>query len=104
MIGSWLWILGCVGLTLIITTGKVFAPLRKFLVSFKRNLNPFKILGNLLSCSMCTGFWIGFLWSWLLTTTPVLESILWGGLISLASYTADFFLILLEKLIGERHK
>ncbi len=104
MIGSWLWILGCVGITLIIVTGKVSKPLRMYLVGFRYNLNPLKILGNLLSCSMCSGFWIGFLWSWLLSQNLVLESILWGGLISLVSYTIDFFLLLLEKLIGERQK
>jgi len=103
VIGSWLWIIGCIGLTIIVTTGKVLAPLRVYLTGFKHNANPFKILGNMVSCSMCTGFWVGFLWSLLFLSKPILESILWGGMISLVSYATDFFLILLEKLIGERH-
>lgn len=98
----WLWIFGCVGLTLIITTGKVFAPLRIYLRGFVVPYNPLRILGELLSCSMCSGFWIGFLWSWLIVANGIADSFLWGGVISLASYVGDEVLLFIEVLAGSR--
>lgn len=99
---TWFWCLGCIGITLIITSGKVFAPLRKFLLSFKNGINPMKWLGLLLSCPMCTGWWVGFLWSYFFLGAQLLGAVLVGGLISLMAYAADEVLLGFEKLFGER--
>lgn len=47
------WILVSFGITTIISTSKIFKPVRKFIGDRSR------FLGELLSCSMCTGFWVG---------------------------------------------
>lgn len=47
------FIIGCYGITNILVNGKIFLPLRNFL-SKKNNF-----LYSLISCMMCTGFWIG---------------------------------------------
>jgi hypothetical protein len=47
------FIIGCYGITNILVYGKIFRPLRKFLS--EKN----KFLYSLISCMMCTGFWIG---------------------------------------------
>ena len=46
-------ILTIVGLTIIITTSKMLKPFREF-ASVKS-----LFIGELLSCSLCTGFWVG---------------------------------------------
>lgn len=47
--------IACIGLTLIITQSKIFAPIRNFIESKNEKL------GELINCSMCTGFWVGLL-------------------------------------------
>ena len=74
------WLIGCIGITLIITTGKIFAPLRVYLKGFSVQYNPLRVLGELLSCSMCSGFWVGFIWSFFAYDVGFLEGVLWGGL------------------------
>lgn len=98
----WLWIFGCVGLTLIVTTGRIFSPLRIYLRGFVVPHNPLRILGELLSCSMCSGFWVGFLWSWLIAGSSFTTGFLWGGVVSLAAYVGDKVLLFFEALSGER--
>lgn len=98
----WLWVFGCVGITLIITTGKVFASLRIYLRGFVVLYNPLRVFGELISCPMCTGFWVGFLWSWLVVGVFLVDAVLWGGVISLASYVVDEGLLLIERITGER--
>ena len=46
-------ILTIVGLTIIITTSKMLKPFREFVST--RSI----FFGELLSCSLCTGFWVG---------------------------------------------
>ena len=45
----------CIGLTLIITQSKIIAPIRNFVEARSEKL------GELINCSMCTGFWVGLL-------------------------------------------
>lgn len=98
----WIWLFGSVGVTLIVTTGKVFKPLREWLSGFVKRLNPLRILGDLISCPMCTGFWVGFLWKWLIGGVHVVDGLMWGGLVSLSAYVADLVVGFLELFIGER--
>ena len=47
------WILVSFGLTTIISISKIASPMRNYV----RSKNAF--LGDMLACSMCTGFWVG---------------------------------------------
>ena len=49
--------IACIGLTLIITQSQIFKPIRDFVESKNEKL------GELINCSMCTGFWVGILMS-----------------------------------------
>lgn len=96
------WLLvGLVGMTMIVTTGKVFDGLRKYLVGFKRRVNPLRILGDMISCSMCTGFWVGFLWKLVMLDGKVVDAVVAGGVVSLTSYVADLAVGFIEALAGK---
>ena len=47
------WVLASFGITTIISVSKIFKPVREFIGAKS------KFLGELLACSMCTGFWVG---------------------------------------------
>ncbi len=51
--------ISAVGLTLIITSSKLFKPLREFVS--KRS----EYFGEMLGCSMCMGVWVGFAMSYI---------------------------------------
>ena len=55
-----LWFLVSIGSTLIVTHGSIFASFRAWL--------PEGNLRTLVSCPMCTGFWMGAFWSFVLTS------------------------------------
>lgn len=59
------WALPCMGCTLIITCSTLFAPMRRWL----RHHVPW--LGELVICPMCTGFWVGFVATWLGHALPL---------------------------------
>ena len=80
-------ILGLVGITIIITVGSIFEDIRER-ISEKSN-----IIGKLINCPMCTGFWIGFFFGFAVDIAP---PIIVGGLVSLASWSiysiVDYFI------------
>jgi hypothetical protein len=50
------------GVTMIVTTSKLFAPLRDRLprtCGMKNHVTPRTFLGSLLACPMCFGWWVG---------------------------------------------
>lgn len=51
------FIIGCYGVSTIIVQSKIFKPIRETLT---KKLN---YLGKLINCMMCTGFWVGLLFS-----------------------------------------
>lgn len=55
--GLLFYILGCYGLTTIIVQSKIMEPIRLF---FKKTIT---FVYKLLTCMMCTGFWIGVITS-----------------------------------------
>lgn len=86
---SWDQYVGLVGVTVVLTAGKVFEPVREWLLGFRVRSNPLRIVGELLACSMCCGWWVGFLWGYGLRGMAVADAVIAGGLVGLASYATD---------------
>jgi hypothetical protein len=58
------WSLAVFGATNIIVSSSILQPVRMFLM-FSRDGRPrrFSLLGKLVTCIMCMGFWVGLLFS-----------------------------------------
>lgn len=95
---DWLSITGLVGVVLVISTGRVFDPLRDWLKTFVHPYNPGPWLAKLISCSMCSGVWVGALWA-LGHRWPWAEVVVFSGFISVLSYAADELLGLLNGVV-----
>lgn len=88
---------GLVGLTLALASGKVLDPLRNYLKRFTHPWNPGPWLAELLSCSMCTGFWVGFFYA-LAQGDHILGCVLLGGIVSLLAMLTYMVFQLLESI------
>jgi len=86
---QWWEVIGLIGVTLVISAGRIFEPLREWFLGFQKEYSPFRIVGNLLSCSMCCGVWVGFLWGFLVEQWAWPMALVFGGLISITSLVAD---------------
>ena len=62
---------GCAGLTVIIVSSSILEPVRSFITSKS------DYVGNLINCTMCTGFWVGLIASCYSDINPI-----WGASIS----------------------
>lgn len=89
--------LGLVGLTLALASGKVLDPLRYQLKRFTHPWNPGPWLAELLSCSMCTGFWVGLIYAWA-QGDHIGGCVLLGGIVSLLSMLTHIGFQLLEAI------
>jgi hypothetical protein len=80
-------ILGLVGITIIITVGSIFEDIREKISERST------VLGKLINCPMCTGFWVGFFFGF---ASGIAPPIIVGGLVSLASWSVysvvDYFI------------
>jgi len=85
---SFLELVGLIGVVLVVSTGKVFDPLRSFLRSFTHRYNPSRWLADLISCAMCTGVWVGVIWA-LVHSWSWDDVVVFSGLLSLLSYFAN---------------
>jgi hypothetical protein len=85
---TWLEVLGLIGVTLVVSTGKIFNGLREYLKDFEHPWNPLRWAGEILSCSMCSGVWIGAGWA-LIKGGWSWEVLLFAGFISLTSFAAN---------------
>jgi len=92
---TWLEALGLIGVTLVIARGKVFDGLRRWLKGFVNPFNPFRLLGELMSCAMCSGFWVGLLWG-LLRGWGFWLCVTFGGFVSITAFVADSVTGILE--------
>lgn len=79
---------GLIGVVLVVSTGKVFDPIREFLRLFKHPRNPSRWLADLISCSMCSGVWIGAIWG-LAHSWSWGSIIVFAGLLSVLSFAAN---------------
>jgi len=86
---QWWEVVGLIGVTLVVTAGKIFEGLRDWLNGFRNWWSPLRITGSLLSCSMCSGIWVGFLWGWLAKGWPWYAALILGGCISIAALVTD---------------
>ena len=81
-----LLILGLVGITIIITSSVFFESVRE------RVSNYSQVLGELINCPMCTGFWVGLFFGFVSGIAP---PVIIGGLVSLLSWSiytvVDYF-------------
>ncbi len=97
MPSAWLVLLaiaGSVGLPILVSTGKLFDPLRRVLARRRGS----RWLAELLACSMCLGCWVGLGSGWA-SGFRGLAHLPWaGGTISLLSYATD---LTLRRLEGE---
>ena len=82
-------LLGLAGVTLIFTSASIFKPLRNL-------LKKWPPVYNYITCSMCIGFPIGLLYSFLILKKAVFPSILLGGSVSLISYFLDQLITVCE--------
>lgn len=98
---QWLEVVGLIGVTLVVTKGRVFDGLRSWLLRFVHGSNPLPWFGALLSCAMCSGVWVGFLWG-LVAGRGLLEAILLGGIVSVTSWPVGEVLSMLELFVERR--
>jgi len=76
---------GLVGVTVVITRGSIFDGLRDWLKGFEHPWNPLRLGGELISCPMCSGVWVGALWA-LADGRGWIDVVLFGGLVSLVAW------------------
>jgi hypothetical protein len=85
---SWFEFLGMVGVTVVVVMGSIFDPVREFLGSFTNRWNPLPWVGELISCALCSGVWVGFVGGWLCGLS-------WGhcvamsGVVAMAAFVAS---------------
>lgn len=70
-------IIGLSGLTIIMSAGNIFESTRNFIS------NKNKFFGELVSCPMCLGFWVGLFFGFLILEYP---PIILAGMVSLISW------------------
>jgi hypothetical protein len=93
----WWHFVGMVGVTLIVSKGKVFDGVRRYLAGFARWYNPLRWVGMAMLCPMCSGFWVGAV-SAVLFGHGVLAAFLLGGCVSLASWIAGCAVVWFEHI------
>jgi hypothetical protein len=92
MISFFVFLFGCVGLTLILSSSSLFDKPRGFI----REKSEF--VGELVECPMCLGMWVGFASSLLILSNTIFYAIYYGGMISLLSYFFATLMGLLNNL------
>lgn len=86
---QWWEVVGLVGVTLVLSAGRIFESLREWLLGFHNAWSPFRVVGELLRCSMCCGMWVGWFWGFFVMGLSWYGSLILGGLISLTSLATD---------------
>jgi len=92
---EWYEIVGLIGATLIFTSGYIFDELRGIAAKINRHFGIF------VACSMCIGFWAGFLYCWKFREElPLIDKILFSCSISVLAYITDVIVIFIERATG----
>jgi len=92
MVSWFIYFFGCVGITIILTRSSLFESPRHYL-SVKS-----EFIGDLVSCPMCFGMWVGFLSSLFLLNNSLLYAIYYGGAVSLAGYFSETLIGMLNNI------
>ena len=80
MISFFVFLFGCVGITVILSSSSLFDSPRGFIAARS------EFIGELIECPMCLGVWVGFLSSCFVLDNTLLYAIYYGGMVSLFSY------------------
>lgn len=97
---------GLVGVTFVISMGSIFEGVREWLMSFEHRYNVFRLIGELVSCPMCSGMWVGMLWAWH-AGHDWMGVLVGGGLVSLLVQIVMLIMSATDKaveLIPEPHR
>lgn len=100
---TWFIVVGLVGVTLVVSKGKVFEGLRDWLLAFEVRANPLRLAGDAMSCSMCSGVWVGVIGALLLGASWP-EAIIVGGLVSVISWPTGEVLHAVEAGLNRRQE
>lgn len=95
MLNSLLFFTSAIGLTNLIVYSSLLDPIRNFLSS--KN----KLVGELLSCMMCSGFWSGFIISLFFGINPIIGGCSISLLASFYDLIKDYIIVATEKTIKD---
>lgn len=101
---TWMEIVGLVGLVMVVSMGKILFPLRDWCLGFSVAVNPLRLFGELISCPMCSGVWIGFSWGWFAEGWSFWSALTLGGFLSLASMFGGILLARGEAWAGSAQR
>jgi hypothetical protein len=95
---DWTTVGGLVGFTLVISVSGIFGALRDWLLGFVVPVNPLRVLGTFLDSTLAVGFCVGLGWA-LLGKQHAQSAVLMGGLVAIASASADEALALVHGIV-----
>lgn len=96
-----IFLFGCTGITIIIVMSYILEPIREYISSKSKHLE------KLISCTMCTGFWVGLISSYWVNINPLFA----GSMVSLFSWVVSSLVesfntinIYFDSLLGEEEE
>lgn len=96
-----LFIIIGVGITNLAVNASIFDYPRDYLIELSNDSNYFRWVSKLITCMMCSGFWVGFLMT--LDSSFAIENPVYGGaVISVCSYLFGTTTDYLDLLIAEK--
>jgi len=85
MLNLILFIIIGLGITNLVVNATVLDNPRDYIINFSQNYRYFKWISSLITCMMCSGFWVGFFMS-LDSSISITSPIYGGAIISVCSY------------------
>jgi hypothetical protein len=89
-----LFLLSGVGITNLVVNASIFDKIRNFITAKSG------FFGKLISCMMCSGFWVGLILSFIFGIHPVVA----GATISLLAYKLGYIIDYLDMIIALKAK
>jgi hypothetical protein len=94
----WLAVVALSALAMAVVTAPPMRGPKVWLLKFTHRWNPLPILGTLMDCQACMGFWAGAMWGWI-RGYGFIDGMLVGGLVSLTTTLMDLLVDVLEVVI-----